>query len=183
MQLLFSSMSHRNKVLACSYVFAIACLLVGTCSYDYLRVGLNLRWLSNERFATGGSKHLYFWEPSEVNSLTVKQKALFGRAGVQTCTAICAHPANSTDGGVVGTASGKLLVFKSRNVSRILNAHDGPVSVLRCVTAVGVVSGGLDAKIRVWFPDVTPGVVFDLKHLGSLNPIVQSIDWDYPHNK
>ena len=25
--------------------------------------------------------------------------------------------------------------------------------------------------------------MFDLKHLGSLNPIVQSIDWDYPHNK
>jgi hypothetical protein len=25
--------------------------------------------------------------------------------------------------------------------------------------------------------------VFDLKHLGSQFPIVQSLDWDYPHNK
>jgi hypothetical protein len=30
---------------------------------------------------------------------------------------------------------------------------------------------------------VVAGVVFDLKHLGSLYPIVQSLDWDYPHNK
>jgi hypothetical protein len=30
---------------------------------------------------------------------------------------------------------------------------------------------------------VGAGVVFDLKHLGSLYPTVQSLDWDYTHNK
>lgn len=158
MQMVFSSMSHRNKVLSAA-------------------------WLSNERFATAGCRHVYFWDPSEVNSLTVKQKGLFGRAGVHTCVSVSAHPANAQDGAVTGTATGKLLVWKGRNVARILNAHDAAVSVLRCIPSVGLVSGGLDAKVRVWFPDVTPGVVFDLKHLGSLNPVVQSIDWDYPHNK
>jgi hypothetical protein len=96
--------------------------------------------------------------PSSPFSVPVKRKGLFGRAGLHTCTAVCANPSNSIDGAVTGTASGKLLVWKGRNVVRILNAHESAVSVLRCIPAVGLVSGGTDARIRIWFADVTPGV-------------------------
>ncbi len=76
---------------------------------------------------------------------------------MHTCTTVCGNPSNSADGAVTGTAAGKLLVWKGRNVVRILNAHDSAVTVLRSIPSVGVVSGGLDARVRVWFPDVTPG--------------------------
>ena len=39
---MFTSTTHRNKVLDCA-------------------------WLSLERFATVGCGHVYFWDPSEVN--------------------------------------------------------------------------------------------------------------------
>lgn len=92
-----------------------------------------------------------------LGSVLVKRKGLFGPTGLHTCTTVCANPSNSVDGAVTGTASGKLLVWRGRNVMRVLNAHDSAVSVLKSIPGVGIVSGGTDSRIRIWFADVTPG--------------------------
>lgn len=143
---------------------------------------LDLRYVSKTRFVSCGLQHVYFWDPSPIDGVYERKKGIYGRYGVKTCTAVAAHPVDA-ESVVSGTDTGQLLVWRGRNAVRMVNAHEGVVNVLQTVPNVGVLSGGSDAKIRVWFRDITPGLMFDIRSLGSLNPSIKALNWDSTNNK
>ena len=155
--LLYSAKSHQNRVFA-------------------------VRFTSNDRFVTAGQRHVYFWDPSPIDGTIQRRKGLFGKIGVRTSISITPHPVDA-DSTVMGTSKGRLLVWKGRNCVRSINGHEGPVNVLKTAANVGVLSGAADCKIRVWFRDITPGLMFDIRSLGSLNPSIRSLGWDSHNNK
>lgn len=106
-----------------------------------------------------------------------RKKGLFGRATVRSLISAAPHPTDP-DGSVTGCVDGHLLVWKGRNVVRIISAHQGAVNTLQTIQDVGMISGGADARVRVWFKGITPGLVFDLRNLASLNPAIRSVCWD-----
>ena len=156
-ELVYSAKSHTNRVFAA-------------------------RFTNPERFVTAGQRHVFFWNPSPIDGTMTRRKGLFGKIGVRTALSITPHPVDG-DSTVMGTDKGQLLVWKGRNCIRSINGHEGPVNVLKTVPNVGVLSGAADCKIRVWFHNITPGLMFDIRSLGSLNPSVRSLGWDNRNNK
>jgi len=141
-----------------------------------------VRFTSADRFVTVGQRHAFFWDPSPIDGTIQRRKGLFGKIGVRTSISVTPHPVDP-DSTVTSTDKGQLLVWKGRNCVRSINGHLGPVNVIKTVPNVGVLSGAADCKIRVWFRDITPGLMFDIRSLGSLNPSVRSLGWDSHNNK
>lgn len=122
------------------------------------------------------------FDPSPIDGTLTRKKGLFGRCGVRTLMCVAAHPTDPA-AFVTGTSTGQLLVWLGRNAVRVINAHEAAVTVVQCVANVGLMTGGGDNRLRVWFRDITPGAMFELRGLGSMDAGVRSLSWNPAANR
>lgn len=89
--------------------------------------------------------------------MTEKRKGLFGSFEPRTSTCGDRHPSD-VEGAITGTLTGQLVVWRQRCVVAVLRGFDDCVTAIRTVVGAGVVACGADCSIRMWLPDLTPGV-------------------------
>lgn len=78
-----------------------------------------------------------------------------------------------TDSFLTGTVGGLILLWTDVNCIRSVKAHQGAVNVLYS-SQHGILSGGKDARIRLWTHRLEPGATFDMSHFG-LQPSIRSV--------
>ena len=83
---------------------------------------LDAKFMTLDRYVTLGVKHMWFWDPSPVDSTMEKKRGVFGKYGTQTLMCACPHPVDP-ESTITGTAKGAILVWKGRNCVRSINAH------------------------------------------------------------
>lgn len=123
---------------------------------------------------TGGAKHVLFWS-TEGKTLVSKRGRVGKRGTLQVFPCGCTFG----DEFVTGTASGELYVWRGEEVSKIVKAHDGEVSVVYShgselsVAVAGkgtqtqqqqilLLSGGKDGKVLMWNASYQSLKCFDL---------------------
>ena len=123
--------------------------------------------------AACGVNHVYFWS-KEGRYYTVKP-GIFGKCLVETQTSIEFVGDNT----LTGTISGNLNVWKGRNCVKVIKAHKGSIDVIH-VSQRAVITGGEDAKIRIWTLSLNKGGVLDISSLtrlpGSIRSLCISVD-------
>jgi hypothetical protein len=85
----------------------------------------------------------------------------------------CISSIEMTDSFLTGTLGGLLLLWTDVNCIRHVKAHQGAVNALFS-SPHGILSGGKDARIRLWTHRLEPGATFDMSHFG-LQPSIRSV--------
>lgn len=117
-----------------------------------------------------GDSHINFW--SKAPEGFAKRRGNFSR-----CTLIqpitCVTHVGTSDTVVSGTASGVLFLWADRDCIKHIKAHNGMVnSIFSC--SHGVITGGVDKRVRIWTFKLEPGATFDVSNYG-FNPNVRSV--------
>jgi WD40 repeat protein len=131
----------------------------------------SLVFLADNTVAVGGESYLYLWTKAPEGF--EKRKGNFGSFTVQPITCLVAVQGASLDTVVAGTVSGQLSLWIDRNCVRFTNAHRGSVNCLYSTTH-GLISGGMDHRIRMWTNKLEPGATFDISGFGN-SPSVRSV--------
>ncbi len=114
-----------------------------------------------------GVNHIHFWVKD--GSTMAKRRGVFGQTGkVQALTCLTPCGANMLS----GTVSGHIYVWLGRNCMRAIRAHGGCVNTL-FTSPHGIVSGGMDKKVKLWTLSLEPGSTFDMSAFGAA-PSVRS---------
>ena len=126
--------------------------------------------LRDNTIVAAGDSFLTFW--SYYSEGYVRRVGNFSRfTALQPITAL-AHVCDS-DNLVSGTASGLLLLWVDVNCVRSVKGHNGTInSIFSC--SHGILSGGVDQRIRMWSTNLEPSFTFDVSHYG-VNPCIRSL--------
>ena len=117
-----------------------------------------------------GDSHINFW--SKAPEGYAKRRGNFSR-----CTLIqpitCVTHVGTSDTVVSGTVSGALFMWADRDCIKHIKAHNGMVnSIFSCNH--GVITGGVDKRVRIWTFKLEPGATFDVSNYG-FNPNVRAV--------
>lgn len=109
---------------------------------------------------------------SKANEGYLKRRSNFAR-NVKLQPITCIAPIEMADSFLTGTVSGLILLWTDVNCIRNVKAHQGAVNVIYS-SQHGILSGGKDARIRLWTHRLEPGATFDMSHFG-LQPSIRSV--------
>ena len=133
---------------------------------------LCLAFLQDSTVAIGGDTFLFLWTQSAEGY--EKRKANYSSlTPEQPITCIVAVNGASRDSAIAGTAGGKLSLWVDRNCVSHLRAHTGTVNCLYG-TSHGVISGGMDRRVRLWTSNLECSASFDLSSFG-IFPSIRSV--------
>lgn len=124
-----------------------------------------------------GVKFIRFWR-IEGHNMTWKSATLGAVGQWQTFFSI-GFVGNRT---VVGCQDGSLYVFAGTTLERSVPAHIGPVNVISSNNE-GCATGGADGVLKVFNTVLETLTVVDLATLGSVCPVVRSVQWENEANK
>jgi microtubule-associated protein-like 6 len=131
---------------------------------------LGLAVLADNTLVAVGDSYIFFWTKS-VEGYS-KRKGIFTRtASIQPLT--CVAQVGNVDTVVTGSQSGQLFIWIDCNCVRTIRGHEGAVT---CVysSSYGILSGGVDNRIRLWTHRFEPGASFDCSNLGPI-PSIRSL--------
>ena len=133
---------------------------------------LSLGFLHDNTVAVGGDTFLYLWTGTHEGY--EKRKGNYASfVPEQPITCIVAVHGASLDTAAVGTVSGRLSLWVDRNCVRNVHAHNGSVNCLYS-SPLGLISGGMDRRVRLWTSKLEPGATFDISGFGNF-PSVRSV--------
>jgi WD40 repeat protein len=126
--------------------------------------------LRDNTIVAAGDSYVHFW--SYYNEGYVRRAGNFSRfTALQPITAVA--PVCESDNLVTGTASGLLLLWVDVNCVRSVKGHNGTINtIFSC--AHGILSGGMDQRIRMWSTTLEPSFTFDVSHYG-INAVIRSL--------
>lgn len=132
---------------------------------------LSCCFANDDVFVVGGDSYVYFWTKSSEGY--TRRRGNFSRhSSLQPITSLVAI-FGTIDSLVSGTISGQLFLWTDRNCVRVVKAHDGAVTSVFS-NEHGIVTGGVDKRIRMWTNELEPGATFDVTYFGFL-PELRSV--------
>ena len=131
---------------------------------------LGVTVLRDNTIVAAGDSYVHFW--SYYTEGYVRRVGNFSRfTALQPITALA--PVCDSDNLVSGTASGLLLLWVDVNCIRSVKAHNGTINTIFSCSH-GILSGGVDQRIRMWSVNLEPSFTFDVSHYG-INACVRSL--------
>ena len=144
-RILFTTHVHSGQVLGCAF-------------------------LPDNTIAVCGESYLTFW--CTAHEGYIKRRGNYSRfTKLQPIT--CVVHVGTTDTLVTGTISGQLFLWADRNCIRNVKGHEGCVNALFSC-AHGLLSGGVDRRIRLWTHKLEPGASFDMSNFG-FDPCIRAV--------
>lgn len=138
---------------------------------------LCLAFLQDNTVALGGDTFLFFWTKSAEGY--EKRKGNYSSfTPEQPITCVVAVNGSNQDSAVASSAGGKLSLWVDRNCVSHLQAHTGTVNCLYGIPQ-GIISGGMDRRIRLWTSNLECSATFDLSGFGifpSIRSVCSSLD-------
>lgn len=135
---------------------------------------------------TGGKNHIKFWALPEPNQSVSE---LSSKGGIYNKTITSKSVVSATTIGqdfVTGMVDGKILLWKEKNNTKYIEAHDGPVTAM-CNTGnsknneggLRFISGGKDGFIHLWNQQFVKLWTLNLKESTpvSFKPEIQAVAW------
>ena len=120
---------------------------------------------ANDTIITCGEKHIIFW-PKDKKKQFRKQckRGIFGKEKYYNNVQLCL----SSHGNQVisGTDSGDLFIWKGRNLSKVVKAHNGAIESIQ-ISNMNIITGGSDRLIYFWTPRFGLRASFDVRSFSS----------------
>lgn len=136
----------------------------------------DLRFLSDDVFASCGDNHIYFWRQKDT---TYKMfRGLFGSA-VKPETLYCVAMVGNVV--VTGSVTGMIYIWEGRNLISSVKGHSNAVVACYVVSQgneKGLVTACSGGKIQVWNSKIEIGATFNAVSLGPIDFSIVAICWD-----